>query len=563
MMELIPRIREVWKNRHKDVLDSAENMTAALQSIEKENPGEPLDHGVLDKAYQELAQRFDKTYGGFSGSPKFPTPHNFFFMLRYWKRTGHQEALNMVEKTLQEIRWGGIFDQVGFGFHRYSTDKEWLVPHFEKMLYDQALLAIAYVEAWQATGKPEYEQTAREILAYVLRDLAPPEGGFYSAEDADSEGEEGRFYVWMLDQVREALGAEDAALAAQVFNLVAQGNWVDQATRHRPGTNILHLRKPVAALAAGLKMAEPELRRRLEAIRQRLFAARERRVHPHKDDKVLTDWNGLMIAALALAARAFDEPSYAAAARRAADFTLRTLRRPDGRLLHRYRDGEAAIAANASDYAFLIWGLIELYETDFEVRDLQAALDLTRDLLAHFWDNQAGGFFFAADDAEDILVRQKESYDGAVPSANSVAMDDLLRLSRMTGDAALEEKAARIGRAFAAEVAQAPMAYTQWMVALDFALGPSYEVVIAGRPGADDTRAMLRALGTRFLPNAVVLLRSSDQAEPDIARLAGFTREQRPLDGKATAYVCRSRACNRPTTDVAAMLESLGAKPAK
>ncbi|MFH1125034.1 MAG: thioredoxin domain-containing protein, partial [Pseudomonadota bacterium] len=299
MMELIPRLRDTWRTRRDEVLASAESITQSLQGLEKESQGGDLDRSVLDRAYEELSKRFDKTYGGFSNAPKFPTPHNFFFMLRFWKRTGNSEALKMVEKTLQKIRWGGIYDQVGFGFHRYSTDREWLVPHFEKMLYDQAMLALAYLETYQAAGEGVYGDTAREIFEYVLRDMTSPEGAFYSAEDADSEGEEGKFYVWTREELRQILGEEEADLIAKVFHVEKSGNFREEATGENTGANILYLGRPISEIAADLGMPRPDLEKAMESARKKLFEARKKRVHPHKDDKVLTDWNGLMIAAFA------------------------------------------------------------------------------------------------------------------------------------------------------------------------------------------------------------------------------------------------------------------------
>ena len=329
MMELIPRISEVWRNRNKEVLESAENMTTALQSMEKENPGDPLEAGVLDKAYQELAQRFDKTYGGFSGAPKFPTPHNFLFLLRYWMRSGRLNALNMVEKTLHEIRWGGIFDQIGFGFHRYSTDKEWLVPHFEKMLYDQAMLALAYLETYQATGNTLYADTAKEIFAYVLRDLRSPEGGFYSAEDADSEGVEGKFYVWTEQELRKILPPGDADLLVRVFHIQKEGNFREEASGKSLGANIFYTGRSLEDMASELNVSAQDLKKRIECARSRLFEAREKRIHPHKDDKILTDWNGLMIAALARGTQVLGEKTYADAAGSAVEFILKINRTQD------------------------------------------------------------------------------------------------------------------------------------------------------------------------------------------------------------------------------------------
>jgi len=560
MLELIPRIRELWTTRRGEALSLSNKIATALQQTSQDAPGEELDKAILGLTYEQLANRFDEQHAGFSSAPKFPTPHNLLFLLRYWKRSGNKKALDMVEKTLQAMQRGGIYDHVGFGFHRYSTDSKWLVPHFEKMLYDQALLAMAYTEAYQATGKEDYGKTAREILTYVLRDMRAPEGGFYSAEDADSEGEEGKFYLWTQEEVRQALGNEETDFIARVFNIEKDGNFLEQATGRRNGANILHLRKPFGELSSDLNLSQHDLQRHLEMIRQKLFAYREKRIHPMKDDKILTDWNGLMIAALAKGAQAFDKPEYAEAARRTADFILGNMRKPDGRLLHRYRDGQAGIEANLDDYAFLVWGLIELYEAVFDARYLKVALHLTNNMLRHFWDEDGGGLYLTPDDGESLFVRKKEIYDAAIPSGNSVAMLNLLRLGRMTATSNLEEKAAKIGRAFSGSVKQSPLAHTQLMVALDFAVGPCYEVVIAGNSEAEDTRAMFKALRTHFLPSKVVLLNPSERESPEIAQLAEFTKNQSSIGGKATAYICLNYNCKLPTTDINKMLELLNSK---
>jgi hypothetical protein len=555
MTDLVPRIKAVWTNRNTEVLSSAEKITEALQLASSDAPGEQPDQSILTRAYEQLVERFDETFGGFGGAPKFPNISNLLFLLRYWKRTGNEKALGMVEKTLDAMRRGGIYDHVGFGFHRYSTDQKWIVPHFEKMLYDQAMVAMAYTEAYLATGNDAYRETAEEIFAYVLRDMTAPAGGFYSGEDADSEGEEGRFYVWTEEEMRQALSAEEADLATRVFTVERKGNFNEEATGRRTGKNILYLDKAPGEIASDLTLSEEDLRERLGDVRKKLFAAREKRVHPHKDDKILVDWNGLMIAALAKGAQAFDEPRYAEAAARAVDFVFENLRNPDGRLFHRYREDEAAVTAHVDDYAFLIWGLIELYEATFETRYLRGAINLNDDLLQHFWDHGTGGFYFTADDNERLLVRKKEIYDGAIPSGNSVAAYNLLRLGRMTANSDLERRAMEIGRAFSGSVKQSPLAYTQFMVALDFGIGPSYEVIIAGNSTTEDTQAMIKAVRTTFVPNKIVILRPTEEEAPDITHLAAYTRVQRGMGAEATAYVCVNYHCKVPTTDIRQMLQ--------
>jgi uncharacterized protein YyaL (SSP411 family) len=560
MLELIPRIKELWTTKRSETVQLSNRIATSLQQMSQNAPGEELDKSTLALAYQQLAERFDERNAGFGSAPKFPTPHNLLFLLRYWKRTGDKKALEMVEKTLQATRRGGIYDHVGFGFHRYSTDSQWLVPHFEKMLYDQAMLAMAYTETYQATGKEDYKKTVQEIFAYVLRYMTAPEGGFFSAEDADSEGQEGKFYLWTLEEIRRVLEAEETDLAIKVFNIEKDGNFSEQATGKRTNANILHLRKPLAELAFELHLSQQDLQRRLEAIRQKLFAHREKRIHPLRDDKILTDWNGLMVAALAKGAQAFAEAEYAEAARRAADFILKNLRKADGRLFHRYRDGQAGIAANLNDYAFLVWGLLELYEAIFDVGYLEVALDLNDKLLKHFGDSHVGGFYLTPDDGESLFVRSKEIYDAAMPSGNSVAMLNLLRLGRITANSNLEDKAVRIGRAFSENVKQAPASYTQLMVALDFGIGPSYEVVLAGDSQAADTKAMLKALQTHFIPNKVLLLHPIEQESPKISQLAEYTRSQSTIEGKTTAYVCLNYNCKLPTTDIDEVLELLNSR---
>ena len=560
MMELVPHIRDIWATRRGEVLGLSDRITTELRRMSQSEAGEELDEATLKLAYEQLAGYFDSEHGGFGHAPKFPTPHNLLFLLRYWKRSGSKTALDMVEQTLQTMRGGGINDQVGFGFHRYSTDSRWLVPHFEKMLYDQAMLAMAYIEAYQATGKEDYERTARQIFTYVLRDMASPDGGFFSAEDADSEGEEGKFYVWTQQQVRQALGNEEAGFFAHVFDVNEDGNFTEEASSKKSGANILHLRKPLEKVASDLSVSEQDLRAHLEALRQRLFAYREKRVHPMKDDKILTDWNGLMIAALAKGTQAFDAPQYAEVARRAADFILGNMRKADGRLWHRHRGESTGVEANLDDYAFLVWGLIELYEATFDTIHLQRALELTNDMIRHFWDDGSGGFYLVPDDGERLLVRKKEDYDGAIPSGNSVAMLNLLRLGHMTANSDFEEKAARIGRAFSGSVKQSPASHSQLMVALDFGIGPSYEVVIAGDAHGADTKAMVGALRTRFLPNKVILLNPGERAPIKVAGLAEFARNQSSMGGRATAYVCLNHNCRLPTTDIRKMLELLNGK---
>ncbi|SHL05004.1 thioredoxin domain-containing protein [Rhodothermus profundi] len=559
LLEIIPRIQEAWRQHRDEIIASAEKLTGTLQKIMSfEAPSQIIDAEWLEIAYRRLDDIFDARHGGFGHAPKFPTPHTLLFLLRYWQRSGEAHALQMVEHTLMQMRLGGIYDHVGFGFHRYATDEAWRVPHFEKMLYDQALLTIAYTEAYQATGKSFYARTAREILTYVLRDLRAPEGAFYSSEDADSEGEEGKFYVWTVAELREALGPELAPIAIDLFNVQPEGNYEEEATGERTGKNILYLSKSLQALARERGWSLEELETTLATIRERLFAYRMRRVRPGRDEKILTDWNGLMIAALARAAQVFDEAVYAEAAQTAADFLLRTMRTPEGRLWHRYRDGEAGISGMLDDYAFLSWGLLDLYEATFEEHYLETALALTEQMLTHFWDAR-GVFYMTPDDGEPLIVRPRETMDNAMPSGNAVALMNLVRLGHMTGRTNYAEHADAMIRFFSGPVKQQPPIFTGMLVSIDFAFGPIYELVLAGDLDNPDLRELLRTIHQRYLPRKVLMLRRSGAAGERLVQLAPFVAAQEPVDGRPTVYVCHDYRCEQPVTDPEELARQLDA----
>jgi uncharacterized protein YyaL (SSP411 family) len=555
ILELIPRIKEIWNEQKDELENRAAQITSALEQVSQEGDG--LSEDTLHDGYNQLFIMFDEERGGFGNAPKFPTPHNLMFLLRYWKRTKDEMALHMVKKTLDGMRNGGMFDHIGFGFHRYSTDAGWLVPHFEKMLYDQALLGMAYLEAFQVTGDETYSNVAREIFTYVLRDMTDENGGFFSAEDADSEGEEGKFYVWSEEEIRQVLPEQLVEYFIKVFNVKKEGNFSDEASGQRMGKNILHIKKPLEKIASDLDIPTNDLREHLDIARQQLFASRDERIHPYKDDKILTDWNGLMIAALAKGAQVLDEPEYAHAAKQSADFILSTMRDADRKLYHRFREGERAVEAFVDDYAFLIWGLVELYETTFEEQYLKDAIDLTDDMVAQFWDDEHGGLYLTSQQAEDILVRKKEIYDGAVPSGNSVAMLVLLRLGLMIANPELEEKAVRISRTFSNNISNSPASYTMLLVVLDFALGPVNEIVIAGESNGEDTRSMIRLLRNEFIPNTVVILRPTETLRPGIIDIINYAKDLSGKDNRATAYVCQNYHCELPTTDGRKMLDLL------
>lgn len=552
MLDLVPRIRELWQTRRDDLLTAAHETRDRLQSLaEADRSGRALDADTLSRGFQELELEYDQERGGFGRAPRFPTPHRLLFLLRFWRRTGVDQALEMVVKTLDALRAGGIFDQVGYGFHRYSTDDQWLLPHFEKMLYDQALLVMAYVEAFQATGDASHARVAKQVLEYVLRDMTAPDGGFYSAEDADSEGEEGKFYLWTDEELRQVLGESDADFAALVWEIRPGGNFVDEATGERSGTSIPHLAEPLQARAAELGLELSELEHRLDSVRERLLEHRSRRIRPLLDDKILTDWNGLMIAALAKAGGALDAPEYVESATRAAAFLWTTMQ-TDGRLLHRYRDGDADIEANLDDYAFFAWAEIELHQVTQDPEHLRRAIVLTDSMLERFHDDASGGLFFSPAGRPDLIVRQREAYDGAVPSGNSVALSNLLRLARLTAEAKYERAAGEISRAFSRTVGSHPSAFSMFLCGLEMVVDGGQELVIAGDPESDAVTEMLDVAGRGYEPHLVTILRPAGEDARGVTEIAPFLVEFRGEPGaEATAYLCRGLMCERPVTSVA------------
>jgi uncharacterized protein YyaL (SSP411 family) len=471
VIDLCQKIRSVWSENPNTIHSFAKKITDNLEKafdfpVEKEN----LDKKILKGATQEIRRSFDSKYGGFGGAPKFPTAHRLQFLLHQYRHTENHELLEMVTHTLTAMRYGGIWDHVGFGFHRYSTDEKWLLPHFEKMLYDQALLAMVYLEAFKITNNSLFSKTVKEIFTYVGRDMISPTGGFYTAEDADSEGVEGKFYVWTLEQWQNALETKEVDTWQKVMNITKIGNFKNEATGHFTGANIAHLSHSVGHWARRWKMTPDEFYRKYEEIRQTLFNARKKRIHPLKDDKILTDWNGLMITAFAMGARILNESAYETMAVKSADFVWNDLRTTDGGLLHRYRDGQAAIVATANDYAFYIAGLLELYQTTFKDIYLERALFLQQYMSAKFWNNSTGGFFLTSASHTDLPIRPVEIYDGALPSVNSVALCNLMRLSRLTDQRKWEDMAYKMSQAFGARIKSHPSAYTHFLMGVGYLL---------------------------------------------------------------------------------------------
>ena len=546
MVNLVPRIARAWAEEREALLQSASSIRARLEGMASADfRGRSLGPDVLREAFSELSASFDREHGGFGSSPKFPTPHRLLFLLRYWKRTGVERAREMVEETLDAMRAGGVFDQVGFGFHRYSTDREWLLPHFEKMLYDQAMLMLAYTESLEAGGGEAREAVVRQIAEYVLRDLRSQDGAFFSAEDADSEGEEGRFYVWSAQEVRDILPAETAREAMETWGFQEGGNFLDEATGQSTGLNIPHLRRDAGPQSD-----------RLQTARRVLLERRETRVRPLLDDKILADWNGLMIAALARAGRALGDETLVSAAVSAAGFIAETMWE-DGELLHRFREGVAGLHANLDDYAFLAWGELELFQATLDPLHLGRAVSVTDAMIAGFRDAERGGFFFSPEGRDDLIVRRKEVYDGAAPSGNSVALYNLVRLARLTGRNEYEDLAAETASAFSRQIASQPSAFTFLLSALDLAIGPSRELVIVGEPGAEDTEALLAVAREEYQPGLVVLVRPPGEEGREVVSLAPFTDGFGLLDGRAAAYLCSGFACERPVSDPAALRDLL------
>ncbi len=561
MMDLIPRIRTMWNNNREEAMESVEQVMESLQNASEEAPGDELTDHTIERAVERMANQFDPSFGGFGTSPKFPSPHNLLLLMRFFDRTGHDEPLEMVKTTLTSMKQGGVFDHVGYGFHRYSTDRKWKVPHFEKMLYDQALLVIAYLEAYQITEETFYRKTVEQTLEYVLRDLRGPEGAFYSAEDADSEEGEGVFYQWTIDEIYDILGEETGDLAVQIFQLQREGNFHDEESGEKTGRNILFPGRPDEQIADELDLSLEEYHQRREKIRSQLFEARQERTRPHLDDKMLTDWNGLMISALARAAEVLNNDEYRSAAVKAADFLLDELRTSDGRLLHRYRDGETAVPGNAGDYAFLIRGLIDLYGSTFDETYLDDAITLNEDFLNRFWDEDDGGFYFTADDAEELITRRKTAHDGALPSSNSVAYINLLHLARMTGRTELEDRALELEKTFSDNIDSSPFSFTMFLCGLSFRLASCSEIVVAGEPDSEETQKVMKQLRAPYRPHSVLLFRptsSSQQRKPSISKLAPYTEDMTESEtGEPAIYVCKDFTCSTPTSNPDEALERI------
>lgn len=539
VMEILENIQKLWTEKRDEIISSGEDITQALSdSILAPSPGE-LESDILHQAFSIMERHFDPVYGGFGSAPKFPTPHNLTFLLRYGQVNNNKKCVEMVETTLLQMYKGGIFDHIGFGFSRYSTDRRWLVPHFEKMLYDNALLAIAYLECYQLTKKALYCDAARKIFDYVLRDMTSPEGAFYSAEDADSEGVEGKFYLWKPGEIEEVVGASKGSFYCKIYDIKEEGNFEGASIPNLLHTNIVDIEPDIGLL---------------EEIRSSLFKAREKRIHPYKDDKILTAWNGMMIAALAYGGRILGESAYIEASKKALTFLQSKLTDSQGLLLARFRDGESAYLAYLDDYAFLVWGLLEMYEATYDPSFLESAVVFTEQMIEYYWDENEGGFFMTSKEAEELLARPREIYDGATPSGNSVAALNLLRLAGLTGEQEYAVKAQGIFEAFGGQVSQSPSGYTMLLQAFLYSLVPTREVIVVDEKGTGDLE-MLKAINSNYLPHTVSLHISPKNAA--IKKIVPSLEQYPSLNGEVTAYVCENFSCQSPMTEVTEFVELL------
>ncbi len=558
---LIDAIAEAWSDRRDDLLmQSAEVRKYLLDwATVKSNGQAPIAQETVVDTARTLSRYFDSSLGGFAGQQnKFPPSMAMELMLRVYRRTGDESLLRDVQTTLDHMAYGGIYDQLGGGICRYSTDPQWRVPHFEKMLYDQALVGSIYLDAYQVTGKPLYARTASGILDYVIADLQSPEGGFYSTRDADSEGLEGKYYIWTRREVKDILGEGDAELFCAYYDVTEGGNWFESMGHAPAGAkSILNVRKAPELFCQLHGMDVDELERRLSGMRAKMLEARDRRVPPGLDDKILTAWNGLIIASLAKGAAVLNEPKYAEAAARAADFVLDRLQQ-DGRLLRTHRNGTSRLTGYLTDYAFFIEGLLNLYESTFDPRWLEAADALARQSIRHYFDEQGGAFFFTASDGETLIARTKNPRDGALPSGNSVHAMNLLRLAILLHNKDYRAKAESIFATFAPMAENSPGAFERLLCSVDFYHAPTQEIAVIGPPDDQATRQLLAAVHATFRPNKVVAL--APRPDAPATRMIPMLKNKTMRGGKPTVYVCRNFSCKTPVTTPEELTMQLDAK---
>jgi len=540
--QILTSIAEAYRDRRDEILRSAVDILGELRRVTvTDTSSTGFSSELLDNAFENFSRTFDAKNGGFGGAPKFPPAMSLEFLLRYWQRTGNKRAIEIVKTTAVKMANGGIYDQLGGGFHRYSVDAVWLVPHFEKMLYDNAQLSRIYLHLFQATGDEFFKRVAIQILEYVKREMLDADGGFYSTQDADSEGEEGKFFVWTPDEVQRIVGEKDAQVFNFFYDISDEGNF--------EGKNILNVQFAIEATAKAMKISADEVERILDRGRKALFTERENRIKPHRDEKILTAWNGLMLAAFAEASAIFANEEYLTIAKQNADFLLSELR-PHGRLLRTWKDGRAKLDAYIEDHANLADGLFELYQACGEIKYLNEARSLADTMIERFWDKENGGFFFTSHDHEQLIVRNKDITDNATPSGNSVAADVLLKLSKVTGDESYERYATKVLAIAAGQAKRYPQGFGRALSVMEFASVPTKEIVLINDHGELSTEVW-----KVYLPNKVVVSGTGDD-DNGLALLAG----RKAIDGKPTAYVCENMVCTRPVT-VASELAQLLEQP--
>ncbi len=561
---VLTKLAESWKEKREEIESSGTGFVEYFNHRNTSTDTELPDASFLTNAYRLMIDNHDRTDGGFGGAPKFPSPHNLMFLMHYYQSAGEDEALAMVTLTLDKMAYGGIYDRLGGGFHRYSVDKEWFVPHFEKMLYDQAMLLKAYSEAYSITQKPLYAHVIRQTIDYLLRDLLAPEGAFYSAEDADSFDRidpkikrEGAFYVWPWNDLTQALNIEELNLAAYMWGLDPGGNVQEDPHHEFTNQNILHQVKTELEAVTKFNKSEEKISATIKQIHEKLFAAQQSRPRPHLDDKILTDWNGLMISALAKSAKALDEPKYTQATENVAQFLLNTMKQSDGSLYHRFRKGEAGIAGQLDDYVFLAEGLMDLYSVTAKMNYLKEAQGLMDIAIRDFWDEETKSFFMTSkDELGYLIVRPKNFHDGATPSGNSTSITVLLKLSKMTQNSLYAEIAAKLLSTFKPSLSSGPLSHSQALIGLNFWVGPTSEVMIKGDPQLKETQAMAKVVEATYLPNSIVLF-NFPKEEDQLATFAPWTQKQTLIDSKPTAYVCKDYVCGLPTNNIAKFKELL------
>jgi uncharacterized protein YyaL (SSP411 family) len=530
-------VAEAYRSRPDEVRETTTSMLNELRRVgQTRESSKTLTFDLLDAAERNIARNYDARHGGFGSAPKFPAAMNLEFLLRQYHRTSRSETLAMVENTCRKMAEGGMYDQLGGGFHRYSTDAHWLVPHFEKMLYDNALLSRLYLHVYQQTKDEFYRSIAIETLDYVVREMCDERGGFYSTQDADSEGHEGKFFVWTVDEIRDALGEEDAALFCAYYDVTEAGNF--------EGKNILHISRTAEEVAKSAKIPVERLQEALKRGRDKLFEARERRIKPDRDEKVLTAWNGLMLASFAEAAAIFERDDYRIVAEKNAQFVLENLRR-DGLLLRTYKDGQSKLNGYLEDYAFFIDGLLALYQTTGELGWLEEAIALADRMIEEFWDNEDGGFFYTGKSHEELIVRSKDYFDNATPSGNSVATEVLLHLAALTANEDYSRKATTMFRLLSEPLKRYASAFGRLLGALDFHLSTPKEIAIIGDADMHETRALLREVWSRFIPNKIMALAS--EGDTRASKIVPLLRDRISIGGQATAYVCEHYTCLEPT----------------